>query len=56
MNSIAIAAHTAQPCRCDPVILPSVYVRAEPMAKIAEHSESDWKVQWDFQMDERYWH
>src|ERR1700730_12580680 len=34
-NKNRIAAHTAQPCRCDPVIRPSVYVRPEGIAKIS---------------------
>src|SRR5581483_5424149 len=37
-NKIAIADHTAQPCARDPVIIPSVYVRPDEMAKMANSS------------------
>src|SRR5260370_760090 len=38
-NKNVMAAHTAQPCRWDPVIRPSVYVRPEGIAKI----NTSWK-------------
>src|ERR1700733_7546929 len=38
-NKIAIAHHTAHPWRGEPVICPSVYVKADPMAKIKTSSK-----------------
>src|SRR5579863_3685499 len=38
-NRRAMAHHTAQPCRCEPVMRPNVYVRPAPMAKIMINSK-----------------